>query len=183
MLSLWFALNAFWQNGWGVLAEWMNSSWKQEFAKKNETKWIDTIYICTMYLYVIQWTALEIVLFEWSCYINTKQHLKFNLCVRGMKMKAWPKTKLQKEIQQGDIIKKYQLKSMGKWKKKPTNAARKCGKRQERQKRQQYGHSCCICFIFMRLGKGGKKGIKRALRCSTWYIVKINFEISRKTFL
>lgn len=36
------------------------------------------------------------VVFEWSCYINTKQHLKFNLCVRGMKMKAWPKTKLQK---------------------------------------------------------------------------------------
>lgn len=85
-----------------------------------------------MYLYVIQWTALEIVLFEWSCYINTKQHLKFNLCVRGMKMKAWPKTKHQKETQQGDIIKKYQLKSMGKWKKKPTNAAGKCGKRQER---------------------------------------------------
>lgn len=89
------------------------------------------------------------VVFEWSCYINTKQHLKFNLCVRGMKMKAWPKTKLQKETQQGDIIKKYQLKSMGKWKKKPTNAAGKCSKWQERQKRQQYGNSCCICFIFM----------------------------------
>lgn len=161
--------------------EWTPVESKSLRKKERNANKIDTIYICiyTMYLYVIQWTALEIVLFEWSCYINTKQHLKFNLCVRGMKMKAWPKTKLQKETQQGDIIKKYQLKSMGKWKKQPE----KCGKRQERQKRQQYGNSCCICFIFMRLGKGGKKGVKRALRCSTWYIVKINFEISRKTFL
>lgn len=173
-------VGASWPNEWTPV----ESKSLQKKTKETQTKWIDTIYIIyTMYLYVIQWTALEIVLFEWSCYINTKQHLKFNLCVRGMKMKAWPKTKLQKETQQGDIIKKYQLKSMGKWKKKPTNAAGKCGKRQEKQERQQYGNSCCICFIFMRLAKGGKKGVKRALRCSTWYIVKINFEISRKTFL
>lgn len=60
-------------------------------------------------------------------------------------MKAWPKTKLQKETQQGDIItknRKIPTEINGKMeKKKPTNAAGKCGKRQEvRGKRQQLLH-------------------------------------------
>lgn len=53
------------------------------------------------------------------------------------------------------------------------------GEVEEATIRQQLLH----LFYFYEAWQGGKKGVKRALRCSTWYIVKFNFEISRKTFL
>lgn len=50
---------------------------------------------------------------------------------------------------------------MGKWKKKPTNAA--SGKRGSRDRR---GNSCGICFIFIMRKKGGKGHFDAALGTS-----------------
>lgn len=56
--------------------------------------------------------------------------------------------------------------------------AYECGKWQERQQRQERQQLWHLFYFYYEKERG-----KRALRCSTWYIVKINFEISRKTFL